>query len=369
MTPTLNFYYPSIEGGGLEKNLFSLVNSLAKKKYKINFITYENNTNEKEFKKKFYFNKNINVISSPIKSGLKHRYLKYFLCFFTLLFYSIFKKGIIVSFQGNIFSILVAKVTFSKIIIRCNTAPSKYVDSFFKKIFFKIFYSLSNKILVTSEDFKKEFYKYFKLNSIVHKQSLDIKDIKRKSQNKVNFSFFKNFDGLKIINVGRLTNQKDQITLLKAFAKLVKIRSARLLLIGNGSDKETLVNFIKQKKLIKKVKIIPFTSNPFKYISLCNIKVLSSRYEGNPNILLEVASLKKFIISTNCKVGPREILQSGKGGVLFKVGDYNKLFLILKKIDLKSRFIKSKIENSYKYVHNNFQKDISNTFIDIIKKL
>ena len=198
---------------------------------------------------------------------------------------------------------------------------------------------------------------------------MDIKEIKKKSKNKINFSFFKNFNGLKIINVGRLTNQKNQIVLLKAFAKLVKIRSARLLFIGSGSDKEKLVNYINQKKLHDKVKIIPFTPNPFKYVSLSNIKVLSSRFEGNPNILLEIASLKKFIISSDCKVGPREILQSGKGGILFKVGDYNKLYLILKKIDLKSRYIKSKIESSYKYVHNNFQKDISNSFINIIKKL
>ena len=118
-----------------------------------------------------------------------------------------------------------------------------------------------------------------------------------------------------------MTGQKNQIVLLKAFSKLVKIRSARLLLIGSGIDKEKLLNYINKKKLHDKVKIIPFTSNPFKYISLSDIKVLSSRYEGNPNILLEIASLKKFIVSSNCKVGPREILQSGKGGILFKLDD------------------------------------------------
>ena len=369
MIPILNFYYPSIEGGGLEKNLFSLINSLAKKKYKINFFTYEDNTKKKEFRKKFNFNKNINVITSIVIPGVKNRYIKYLFCIFTLLFYSIFQKGIIVSFQGNILPIVVAKITFSKIIIRCNTAPSKYINSSLKRLFFKNFYCLSNIILVTSNDFKKEFYKYFKLNSNVHRQSLDIKEIKKKSQIKINFNFFKKFNGLKIVNVGRLTHQKNQIILLKAFAKLIKIRSARLLLIGSGSDKEELVKYIIQKKLNDKVKIIPFTPNPFNYISLCDLKVLSSRYEGNPNILLEIASLKKLIISSNCKVGPREILQSGKGGILFKVGDYNRLYSILKKIDLNSNYIKEKIANSYKYVQTNFQKDISNSFIDIIKKL
>ena len=125
MIPTFNFYYPSIEGGGLEKNLFSLINSLAKKKYKINFFTYEDSTKKKEFKKKIFFNKNINIVTSLVIPGVKNRYIKYFFCIFNLFFYSIFQKAIIVSFQGNILPIIIAKVTFSKIIIRCNTAPSK----------------------------------------------------------------------------------------------------------------------------------------------------------------------------------------------------------------------------------------------------
>ncbi len=369
MSSNLNFYYPSIEGGGLEKNLFSLINSLADKKYKINLFTYENNSKNKELKKKFYFHKDIKVITSSIIPGIKFRYLKYIFCIIMLFFFSIRQKGIIVSFQGNVLPIIVAKMTFCKIIIRCNTAPSKYINNNFKKFFFKYFYSLSDVILVTSNDFKKEIRKYFGLNSIVHKQSLDIDEIKKKSKIKINFKFFKKFSGLKIICVGRLTHQKNQINLLRAFERLTKIRKARLLIVGSGSDKKDLLRFIYQKKIDKFVKIIPFTSNPFKYISLCNLKVLSSRYEGNPNILLEIACLKKLIISSDCKVGPREILQSGKGGMLFKVDDDNQLFSILKNVDLNSKDIKKRINNNYKYVINNFQKDISGTFINILKKL
>ncbi len=369
MKSTLNFYYPSIEGGGVEKNLFSLINSLPKRKYIINFFTYEDNTNHSEFKKKFYFNKNIKVITSNIIPGVGNRYIKYFFCTFSLFFFSLFKKNIIVSFQGNIIAILIAKITFSKVIIRCNTAPSKYVDSYFKKLFFKFMYSLSDIVIVLSKDFKKEFYKFFQLKSVIHRQSLDINEIKKKSLVKVNFNFFKKFKGLKIVNVGRLTDQKNQITLIKAFEKLVKVRKARLLLIGRGKDKKRLLDYIYQKKLNNKIKIIPYTNNPFKYISCCDLKVLSSKYEGSPNILLEVACLKKLIVSTDCKLGPKQILQSGKGGILYKVGDYNKLFLILKKINLNSKEVKKKIIYSYKYVQNNFEKDVSKSFIEIIKNL
>ena len=62
-----------------------------------------------------------------------------------------------------------------------------------------------------------------------------------------NFKFFEKFRGLKIINIGRLTHQKDQMTLLKAFEKLIKFRKAKLLLIGDGNDKDNLENFIKKE--------------------------------------------------------------------------------------------------------------------------
>ena len=74
--------------------------------------------------------------------------------------------------------IIVAKIMNRKIIIRCNTAPSKYIDSKLKKFFFTYFYSLSDLILVTTKDFKKEIKKYFNLNSKVHRQSLNIEEIK-----------------------------------------------------------------------------------------------------------------------------------------------------------------------------------------------
>ena len=64
MTKTFNFYFPCIEDGGLEKNVFALVNSLAEKKFIINFFTYEDSTRSTKLRKKFFFNKRINVITS-----------------------------------------------------------------------------------------------------------------------------------------------------------------------------------------------------------------------------------------------------------------------------------------------------------------
>ena len=65
--------------------------------------------------------------------------------------------------------------------------------------------------------------------------------------------------------------------------------------------------------------------NPFPLIKQADLFILSSKFEGLPNVLLESLVLKKFIISSNCRTGPKEILLNGKGGLLFKVGDYVEL--------------------------------------------
>ena len=59
--------------------------------------------------------------------------------------------------------------------------------------------------------------------------------------------------------------------------------------------------------------------NPFPIIKKADLFVLSSKYEGLPNVLLEAATLKKFIISSNCPTGPKEILMNGKGGFILKL--------------------------------------------------
>ena len=76
---------------------------------------------------------------------------------------------------------------------------------------------------------------------------------------------------------------------------------------------------------MKKVKFINFKKNPYPYIKQADLFILTSKYEGLLNVLLEAITLKKFIISSNCPTGPREILLNGKGGSLFPIGDAKNL--------------------------------------------
>ena len=98
-----------------------------------------------------------------------------------------------------------------------------------------------------------------------------------------------------------------------------------MIIVGRGVLKEKLLNFIKLNNLSGNVKIINFVENPFPLIKQSDLFILSSKYEGLPNVLLETLALKKFIISSDCRTGPKEILLNGKGGLLFKIGNYHQL--------------------------------------------
>ena len=123
---------------------------------------------------------------------------------------------------------------------------------------------------------------------------------------------------LKIVNIGRLTDQKNQIIILKALANLKDKLSFRFIIMGSGNLKKNLQNYIDQKNLNENIKIINFKKNPFPLLKSADLFILSSKYEGLPNVLLEALVLKKPIISSNCPTGPREILEGGKYGLLFK---------------------------------------------------
>ena len=320
MKKKLIIFMPSIEGGGVEKNLFLICNYLTKKYDKLSIITVSN-------RYKPFFSKKIKFIGP--KNKLWHntnRLIKYLICSFYLIL-EIFEKNnekLIVSFQGNLFSILIGKILKVKILARANAAPSGWIFNSIKKKIFGVVYSYADIIVVNSLEFKKEFKKFFNLNSACIYNPLDKKKIYRLS--KQNNNYFKSDKNvLKIINIGRIVEQKNQILLLKALNVIKEKINFRVLIIGNGILKKNLVKFAKENNLNSRVKIINFQKNPYKYLSKSDVLIHTAKFEGLPNVLLEAQLLKKFIISSDCPTGPKEILCNGKAGFLFKNGDYKEL--------------------------------------------
>lgn len=359
-------FNPSIEDGGVEKNLFIIANYLSKKLKNISLITSDY--------KKGEFSKKIKIITHKIKLKKNAgRKIKYLLCLILLIKEIILhkRKCIIISFQANIYAIIICHILNIKIISRSNSSPSGWSKNPIKKIIFKYFLKKADLIIVNSKDFKKEIDFKFNVKSKLIYNPFDFNLIKKKSNEKLKLSFFSK-NTLNIINIGRLTEQKDQTTLIKAINIANRKINIRALIIGKGILMKKLKNLISKYNLQESVKLIGYKKNPYKYIKKAEIFILTSTFEGHPNVLIEAQYLKKFIISSNCPTGPREILNNGKFGKLFNVKKYNELAKLIidyrkdinniKKINLGYKNLKKynleKNCNAYLKAINN----ISNTY-------
>jgi glycosyltransferase involved in cell wall biosynthesis len=128
-------------------------------------------------------------------------------------------------------------------------------------------------------------------------------------------------DGPVLVHGGRFTVAKDHDTLLRAFARLRAGRPATLVLIGNGEDEARVRQLVTELALDRDVRFLGFTRNPYKYLARATLSVLTSTFEGLPNVLIESMAVGVPIVSTACPYGPIEVLGDNEYGVLTPVGD------------------------------------------------
>ena len=347
MNKQLIIFNPSIEDGGVEKNLFLISNYLANKNIKVTIISADKSKRNRFNKNvKFDYPKHINFENSG-------RYKKYFYSLILLVKKIFLTKDIVVfSFQANIYTLLICKIFNIKTIVRLNTAPQGWDHNFLKNKIYKFFIKKADGIIVNSLKFKNEVKLRYNVNSKLILNPFDFNHIKSQANKKSKKIFPDKV--VKLINVGRLTDQKDQILLLKAINLIKSKLNVFLVIIGKGQNYKKLKKYIHDNNLHNHVKLLGYKKNPFKYIRQSDIFVLSSRYEGSPNVLVEALILKKLIISTDCPTGPKEILKNGKYGKVFPVGNYK----ILSKLSLNSKSELKKIINYDKYLHI-YKKEIN----------
>ena len=362
MQKKLIIFIPSIEGGGVEKNLFIISNFLKDKIKNLSVITISN-----KFKNRF--NSKIKFISFKADFWNSIGRRKKFLMGLLLLFLEILKDRnvLVFSFQGNVYCTLLCKLLGIKIIVRSNSAPDGWSQNKLKNLVFKYVLRNADKVIVNSLDFKKRFKTKFQIHTECIYNPLNKNEIIKKSKlkNKIKFDKKK----LKLINVGRYSDQKDQLTLLKAVNRIKDKVKFNLLLVGRGAEKEKLIKYIRNNDLSRHVRLIDFQNNPYNLIKSSDIFILSSLYEGLPNVLLESQVLKRFIISSDCPTGPREILLNGNAGLLFKVGDYIKLSNLILQYSKNKKKLSKKIIIGYKNL-NRFDYDQNlKKYLNIINSL
>jgi len=134
-----------------------------------------------------------------------------------------------------------------------------------------------------------------------------------------------------LIGVGRLAEQKDFSTLIRAFARVHATRPVRLLILGEGKQRRLLQDLAVQFNVEADVDMPGFVDNPFQYMARAAMLVQSSEYEGLPGVLIQALGCGCPVVSTNCPGGAAEILENDRYGRLVLVGDDEALALAIEK--------------------------------------
>ena len=360
MKKNLLIYIPSIEEGGVEKNLYIISKYLSKKSINISLLTCN-------FNKKHFFNKSTFYLGPKNNFwNKKSRKIKNLKCMITLFFNLMFfnKNYVIFAFQSSITATIIGKMFGNKVVARANSSPKGFKNNVLYHRFYSFFINFADAVIVNSNEFSKLFFKTFSKKPITIYNPFIPNTIKKLSRAKIKKNFSKR--NLNIISVARLTDQKNHITQLKAIKHINKKYNPRLTIIGKGYKEDYLKSYINANNIQKNFKLIGYKKNPFPYIIKSDILILSSKFEGLPNILLEAQYLKKYIISSNCSSGPKEILMNGKAGDLFKPNDYKELANKINNYCLNKSSCKKKILLGYKNLHRFDYKKNCHKYYEIL---
>lgn len=157
-----------------------------------------------------------------------------------------------------------------------------------------------------------------------------------------------------LVACGRLSEQKDFPTLLRTFSRLRKQRDdVTLWILGRGPDQMALEKQAESLGLGESVKFLGFQSNPFKFMAVADVFVLSSAWEGFGNVVVEAMAAGAAVVSTDCDFGPGEIIREGVSGFLCPVGDdeclARQILVLLDDKALREAFVKAGKERADDY--------------------
>src|SRR3990172_6776906 len=202
-------------------------------------------------------------------------------------------------------------------------SESKWVDRL-RPLWARVFYPWANEILAVSEEVAADLSRLSGIDreriKVVYNPIIDPNVLQEKDL-VVDHPWFEDSKIPVVIGVGRLSAQKGFANLIQAMAKVDKVNTARLVILGEGEERANLERLAHDLGLGGKVWMPGYVENPFAYIKRADLFVLSSFWEGLPSVLVEAMACGTSVLSTNCPAGPRGILEDGKVGKLIPVGD------------------------------------------------
>ena len=220
----------------------------------------------------------------------------------------------------------------TKLILRISGYPKlNFLRKFFWKICSKNIYLITCPSIELKNQLKKlEIFENEKI-VVLYDSVINIKEV----NNKKNISLPEDIvKSNYFLAIGRLTKQKNFDLLIRAFYEFNKINdSYKLFIIGEGEENKRIINKINELKLEKKIFLLGFKKNVYKYLKNSKAFILSSLWEEMGFVIIEAASCNTLIISSDCPDGPSEFLNNGDAGYLFNNNSVNDLVQNLRKFD------------------------------------
>jgi len=252
-----------------------------------------------------------------------------------------------------------------KFVARETNVVSKHVTR--KEIrFFYRFYNNYDQIICQSDDMKNDLIKNFgvkaeKITKINNPVDFDFINEKLESAEKP--EAFKN-DFKNVVAIGNLSARKGFDNLLKVFSHL-KEEKILLHILGDGRDKDLLLQMKKDLNL-ENVIFHGQQKNPYQYLKFADLFILSSRYEGFPNVLLEAGACGTYSLANSCPGGISEIIQFGINGEIADIEKYADFAAKISTI-LNQKHNSAEIKNS---ISSRFSKEIILVrYTEVLKKL
>lgn len=224
------------------------------------------------------------------------------------------KPDYVISFgtPANIINILSNKKT----IIRVDNFLSSSSNIIYK-VLVKLFFNRASQIVCVSRASAEDLVKNFgiKENKIrVIYNPLNLEKIQELSAEPLESKYQEIFGKPVVINMGRMSKQKSQWYLIRAFREVKNIiKEAQLVILGDGELQPELKKMVKDLGIENDVHFLGWQTNPFKFLARSKVFVLSSLWEGLPYVVLEAMACGLPIVSADCKSGPREILAPETG--------------------------------------------------------
>lgn len=192
-------------------------------------------------------------------------------------------------------------------------------------------YQKVDKVICVSEDTKKVFVdlypQYIDKTDVIY-NLINVEEIKKLSNEKINFDF----SIPTVVGIGRLVNQKRFDILINAHKQLIEDGiNHKLLILGEGGNKQDLLKLIDELKVNESVEIKEFQKNPYPYIKNATVFAMASDFEGFSLVIAEALVLGKAIVSTRC-AGPIELLEGGKSGLLVECQNIGQIKGALKQL-------------------------------------